>query len=160
MTSKFGYYQRNTQFLIAKYGRYTTKSRGGIFTPKTRKKIIAQAGTTRVGRSKNDFWFDRREDVKMGLLDLQLFLESANEGQIKRVINYDTIEPLIKLLLRQPIRDVQANKQDLVKTRIAGLFVELGLEYIRGMMGDKVTLSHTRTIDEAIDFEQFLGKFS
>lgn len=142
---------RKSEKLIAKFKPHI-KRRGGIFTTKTRERLLGIRGQAGRDRTKYDFWYDMRNYVKTALVDLQLFIEVADRGNLHQVITYETLKPLVETLLWHPV--VDHAEPDLKRAEIAQLFIQAGFNYLRSMKG--ITLSHGRTIEEAVDLSRYL----
>ena len=128
---------------VADFVRY-----GGIFGLKRRKQLLGLMGKSGGREGKNtkaDFRFDVREQVKTSLIDLQLFIETAENKDLKNVINRETIEPLVNSILN--IND----NQNGVKSKLAQLLIETGFHYLQKINGEYLTNSQHQAIDEAID---------
>lgn len=150
--------------LIAKYTAIKTKNNTpflstgtGIFLPKTRKRLLGIKGLTGRDRTKHDFWFDQRNRVERGLIDLQLFIDVAEKKNVNKVVNAGTLKPLVGILLRKPVRGFSL-EPDPIRAWIAQLFIEAGFYYLERMCSDHITLSHKHTIEEAIDLSRYLAR--
>lgn len=100
-------------------------------------------------RTKNDFWNDVRKRVKNALVDLDIFVSTAEKSHVNQVINSGTLVPFVRALL-------DARKVDLTKAEIARLFIDEGFSYLQSTCGGSMTLAHARTIEEATDLAGFL----
>ena len=134
---------------------------GGIFSKPTMKKLlgIQKLSGFPKGKTKNNFWYDRRESVKAALSDLELFIHVAGKDNVNQTVTEETLAPVVSALLssRLPVSSEMLEDvgPDLEMAKIAQLFVERGLSYL-SMKNNHVTLSHRRTIDEAIDLSRYL----
>lgn len=138
-------------FLFRKLYEYT---QGGIFTRKTREKLLIKKGISERGQPVNTFWYRQRENVKTALIDLQLFIEVADEKNVDQVITRETLEPILYALLYSVrARDLLNPNQN--RAEIANLFIQGGFIHLKEVTRN-ITLSHQRTIDEAIDVSNFL----
>ena len=101
---------------------------GGIFDWKTRHRLLGF--TRKVGRDKKNanFWYDVRETVKTALIDLQLFIETAEDENVAKVLTKETMEAIVQALFTAQNR----NNPRLIahKVKIARFFAESGLEYL------------------------------
>lgn len=148
--------------LIAKFesirlrnGALWIYSSGGIFTAKTRKKLLGILPRAEPGKSRNDFWCDRRKQVEQALIDLQLFIEAAEDDQVNQVVvTQETLAPVVETLLHYPV--VYRAEPDLKRAEISQLFIEMGFIYLSDMMPGMMSLSHKQTKDAAIDLANFL----
>ena len=138
--------------LIAKFNEHIMKADGGAFTPITRKRLTGIKGLSGRERTKNDFWNDVRKRVKRALIDIELFIEFAERGQVNQVLSAETLEPIVSALLKG---FAFGGELDTKRAEIAHMFVKQGLEYLRGMNPD-MSLVEIRTIDEAVDLSKRL----
>lgn len=135
--------------LIAYFGRFLAEKGGGIFTTITRKRLLGIDGLSGRDRTKNDFWNDVRKRVKNALVDLNLFISTADRAQVNKVINSETLVQLVRSLL-------DTRKADITKAEIACLFINEGFYYLQSTSGGNMTLAHGRTIDEATNLANYL----
>lgn len=136
--------------LIAKFSPHV-KARGGIFTKKTRGRLLGILRQTGRGRTEHDFWYDVRNYVKTGLIDLELFIEMADKKHVNQVVTKETLTPVVRALLFHQILDEA--EPDVRRAEIAQLLIHEGFRYLRG---GAVTLSHKRAIEEALDLTNYL----
>jgi hypothetical protein len=122
---------------------------GGIFSKKKRQQLLGLVSKT---GGKNgtlyNFWYDVREQVKTALIDLQLFIETANEKDVNAVINKDALKNLVYTVLNQP-------KEDIAKVKIAQMFAEYGLGYL-GQKSKNITQAQIDSIYATIDMTKQL----
>jgi hypothetical protein len=130
---------------------YEVSARGGIFTTKARKRLMGIIGKTGRGRTKNKFWYNIRTYVRQALLDIQLFIIVADKNNLNQVLTKETVEAIIRKLLWDT---ANLSDPDLNKAEIAQSIIEWGFNYLRQTM--TITLSHKRTIEEAIDLSKYL----
>jgi len=140
------------EYLIAKFSAHIMKADGGAFTPITRKRLVGIKGLSGRGRTKNDFWYDVRERLKRGLIDIELFIEFAKRDQVNQALTEETLAPIVTALLK-PFE--HGGNRDPKRAEIAHMFVEQGLEYLRGMNPDISQIEH-RAITEAVDLSKHL----
>ena len=62
--------------------------------------------------------------VKNALVDLNIFVSTADKSQVNKVINSDTLVPVVRALL-------DARKADLTKAKVARLFIDEGFSYLQ-----------------------------
>jgi hypothetical protein len=117
--------------------------RGGIFRPKKRKQLLGIYGKTGRDRTNYNFWYDVREMVKTALIDLQLFIETADEKDVDAVTNQENLNDLAKVLFDR-------NAQGPERAIVAQMFAECGLEYLRAK-SKYVTKSQSQILDDAIE---------
>lgn len=145
------------RILQEKYKPYLSrqgKGRGGIFTTTTRGNLLGINVKGRKIRDKTyDFRFDVRNTVRTALVDLQLFIETANDKDIDEVINRDTLEPILEALLDH---DHEPNS---TRTIISYLLIETGLHYLSRMNRNYITQNQQRIIDDAIELSKQLTAF-
>jgi hypothetical protein len=149
--------------LIDKFSGSYKGTQGGIFGKLTRDRILTNKGISKKGRPKNQFWYRQRENVRTSLIDLQLFIEAAGDSNVNQVVTKEALEPLVKALLWETVRTQSTemypeSSQDLKieRTEIANLFIKAGFDYFSLVTHD-LTLSHRRTIEEAIDLSNHLA---
>lgn len=137
---------------IANFSKMYSKTRGGIFNKKTRERLMGIQRKTGRGRKETDFWYDIREYLKSALIDIQLFLEFADEKNINLVMTGERLQPLIQKLASSEY----PFKADLRRADIANLLIQNGFRYLYYSKRSEITLSHKRTINEAVDLSNFL----
>jgi hypothetical protein len=135
--------------LIAFFRQFVETAGGGIFTTKTRKRLLGMSGLSGRDRTKNDFWNDVRKRVRNAQKDLQLFVMTSDRDQVNQVITAETLVPAIRALL-------DSRMSDLNRAEIARLFITEGFSYLQGTSVLNITLAHDRTITEAIDLANYL----
>jgi hypothetical protein len=123
--------------LVEKYEKHINDP-VGIFTRQARGNLL---GITLRGRKiwdtttrDYDFWFDMRTRIKNALVDLELFIETANDKDLNEVLNKETLEPIVKALLWRPIqqKDPEEKAIDTSRVEIARLFFQVGNLYLMG----------------------------
>ena len=135
--------------LIAFFSRFVETAGGGVFTTRTRKRLLHMQGLAGRDRTKNDFWNDVRNRVRNAQTDLQLFILTADRDQVNQAITEDTLVPIVRALL-------DSRKPDSNGARIARLFITAGFDYLQATSMENITLAHSRTIQEATDLANFL----
>ena len=109
----------------------------GIFNSKTRGKLL---GIKTRGREpiefkkpqdRANFWFARRESIKGGIKDIELFIEVADEDSLNQVITFDRIKPLIDALLFSRINE--KSKPNVNTVKIARMFIHRSFQYLERM---------------------------
>ena len=102
---------------------------GGIFVSKARKRLMGLSpGRPGWSEDSADFRHDMRTYVKNALKDIELFIEAADKKDVNRVINSESLEPVLSALLRHPV--VDRAEPDLERAKIAQLFIRSGFEYL------------------------------
>ena len=135
---------------------YETTKANGVFTRKTRERLLGISGLSGRNRTKIDFWLDVREHVKTALIDLQLFIEMAGEKYVNMTITHESLESIARVLLWHPV--VERADPDVNKAEIARLFIKWGFEYLSNMAPDLMTISHEQTRATAVDLAEFLAE--
>lgn len=132
------------------------KNSGGVFTSITRNRLLGISGRTGRGRTKSDFWYDVRTSVKNALIDLELFIETADDGEINKVLNHETLRPVVFALLSTMID----RKPDKSRAEIAQLFIEIGFHYLTGMSGREIPLGslRQRVTTDAVELSHLLAE--
>jgi hypothetical protein len=124
MTRNFGKVGNNAPAIRLKYKPHINNA-GGLFTPIARERLLGLEGQTGRGRTKSDFWYHVRTSVENGLIDLDLFIETADDKDVNMVLNRVTLDPFVKSLL-----SIWNTKPDKMKAEIAQLFILAGFEYL------------------------------
>jgi hypothetical protein len=128
-------------------------ARGGIFSTKTRERLLGVKRPSGRGITKSRFWSFNRRYVKNALLDLQLFIETADRHDVNKVIKRTTLQPILDALLNS--RD----EPDSTRALIAQLLIETGFRYLMQMNRRILLKSQTGLIDESIQFSKQLTGF-
>lgn len=148
------------QKLIAKYSELVKVKTGGIFTSKTRQRMLGVSGPGRdMNGSKQDFWYDQRKHVEMALKDLEFFIEATDDNNVNLVITEETLSPIVNELLWGPVYfppDPDRAKLYLERAKIADLFIREGFRYLSSMNSDMMSIPHKNAMVAAIDLSQFL----
>jgi hypothetical protein len=129
--------------------------RGGIFRTSKRKQLLGLKGRTGRDRTKADFRYKNRLQVKTALIDLQLFIQTSDDKDVDNVLNRDTLEPVIRTLLF-PYSIQEPPKQGAEKAKTAQLLIEVGFEYLRKSTVMVSTSSQERKIDNCIGLSKQL----
>jgi hypothetical protein len=146
--------QRKKEWQINNFRRLYKHTQGGIFTKKTREKILTKEGISGRNQTKNTFWYRQREAVKTSLIDLLLFLEEAGESNVEQVITEESLRSLVKALLKHHYGD----KPSVRKAEIARSFIISGFNYLSTQHSSDLTVSHKNTIHEAVDLADYLAE--
>jgi len=139
----------------------------GIFSRITRKRLMGLSGLSGRNRTKKDFWYDVRKQVKLALIDLQLFIEVAGKNNLNQVITRESLRPVVEALLWRPLvmdkythnEEIYRLVPDLNRAKIAQLLVEVGLSYLRGISLNTefdIPSPLQKTIEDAVDTSKFL----
>ena len=134
----------------------TDFSGSGIFVKKKRKQLlglIAKSGGDR--NTLANFWYDVRENVKCGLVDLHLFIETSGMENTYRVLDSQRLEPIFKeLLLSEWVSEYLDYTSN--KAQIAHMLVETGLKCLRQLSEPYLRRKAEEEIDDAIELSQQL----
>jgi hypothetical protein len=159
---------KNIEDLRDKYSklyRANYSSNGGLFTPKRRRQLLGIQGKS--GRDRplkspelSSFWYDVRETVKVGLLDLQLFIETSGEQNVGMVMTNQRLASVFKAFFfggRLSPDNRPINEQDISsKAQVAHMLVKSGLEYLRAMSQPYLRRKEDEEIHDAIELSQQL----
>lgn len=146
--------ERFKQEQIDKFRGLYKGKQGGIFTHKTREKILTGKGISGRGVKKNQFWYHQRENAKSALIDLQLFIELSEKSDVDQVMTKESLEPIIgSLLLGLAVFNEPPDKN---RAEIADMLIRQGFSYLEQKAGNHITKSHDRTIMEALDLSNYL----
>jgi hypothetical protein len=142
--------------LIARFRKkYARIPQCGTFTKSKREKIMGTKGVSGRDVRKADFWQDVRDHIRAALLDIQLFLTFASESDKSLVMTVENLYPIIHGLMFK--RNVATVERDLRKAEIAHVFIDKGFHYLAyASTQASLTLSHKRTINEALDLANYL----
>lgn len=143
------------QVLIAKFQPFIARAGGGIFLRKTRERLLGTRTVTGRDRTKNDFSYDVRNRVENALVDLELFIQASDREQVHQVITRESLEPVITSLLRGYSVSSQ-RENDSTLGEIADMLIHWAFDYWKIWAPESMTLSHSRTIDEAEDLSRYL----
>lgn len=154
--SKNEQYRKLQRKYFELYGHPEYYSRGGIFKKDRRKQLLGLRKRPLKGQSKSTFWYHIRENVKNGLIDLQLFIEIAGEESINKVMNAESLEPIVYAFL---FSNKPQNEEDVsVKAKVAQMLVEHGLDYLRSESGfGQLRKKEEQEIDDAIELSKQLA---
>jgi hypothetical protein len=150
------YKDQYKQHLLAKFKPFIARAGGGVFTRKTRERLLGVRVTSGRDRTKNDFWYDVRNKVRNALVDLNLFIQTADKEQVSQVITKETLEPVVLAVLYNfycTDPDPDPNKAE-----IANMIIQRGFDYFKEKANKSITLSHERSINEAVDLSNYLCK--
>ena len=135
--------------------QYARIPQRGTFTQRKREKIMGTKGISGRDVRKADFWQDVRDHIRAALIDIQLFLTFASDNDISRVMTLENLYPIIHGLVFT--RNMAKIEQDLRKAKIAYVFIDKGFHYLAyASFQASLTLSHKRTINEALDLANYL----
>lgn len=155
-SSKNGYDIRSNQALLDKYERYFKTAQGGMFTKKAIDKLLGIIRTSGRDQTSNDFWYDRRNDVRTALVEMTLFLDVASDKNINQVFTDESFRPLLYSLFWGKDWLLFDSEPDTEKAKIAQHMIEAGFHYLTEWKLNLMTKSHQRTIEDAMDLSRFL----
>ena len=84
---------------IDEYRKFVETADSGLFTRKTRRRLVGKLGLSGRGLTKNDFWLDQRNRVKNALKDLEIFLMVAGSKNIRQTFTFENVKPFLGALL-------------------------------------------------------------
>jgi len=164
---------------------FTSRRPGGIFSNPTRNRLLGISRKSGKNRSKANFEYDVRETMKTALIDMQLFIETAEEKDIIRILRRETLAPIVDVLFSKSRREIlreakKANKpeteasdeietkskspkrdQELVrksigeKAKVSQLFIESAFECLRAN-SKFLTSKQQQEITDAIELSKGL----
>lgn len=149
------YEDQHKEYIIAKFKPFIASAGGGIFLRKTRERLLGTRALSGRDRTKNDFWYDVRNRVKNALVDLELFVETADKEQRDQVLTKHSLEPVINALLISQLSWSERDPNP-TKAEIADMLIQWGFNYLEAMTKNSLTLSHERTMKEALDLSNYL----
>jgi len=133
------------------YRRFAESADSGLFTRKTRRRLVGKLGLSGRGRTKNDFWYDQRNRVRTALKDLEIFLMVAGPSNVGQVFTLENVKPVIDSLLWR------GDQPDVEVALIAQYLIESGFIYLMRYKNDLVTEIHEQTINHALDISRLLA---
>jgi hypothetical protein len=140
--------------LITIFRPFIQSGGGGLFTTKTRKRLLGILAASGRDRTKNQFWYDVRNKARNALEDLHLFVSTADEDQVFQVFTNEALEPVIRSLL---CKSFYTNSESDPKiAEIANMLIQRSFDYFKEKASKSITLSHERTINEAVDLSNYL----
>jgi hypothetical protein len=92
--------------------------------------------------------------VKNALVDLELFINMADKDQISQVLARESLEPVVGALLQYA--SGYGEEPDPNMAEIADMLVLLSFRFLKEGAKGNITLSHARTITEAVDLSDYL----
>jgi hypothetical protein len=128
---------------------------GGLFTEPMRNGLLDVERKAGRDRKNINFWYDVRKTIKTGLIDLHLFLEVADDKNIKMTLNREKVMPVVRALFF-PYSIQESPKQSAERAKIAQLLVEVGFEYLRKSTFLFIDSTQERKIDDAINVSKRL----
>ena len=131
---------------------------GGFFRTKKRKQMLGLMGKSGGRTGENTmvhFWQEARELVETALIDLNLFIRTADDKDVYRVVNKETFQPIVEaLLFPNSIQEIP--KPDPERAKIALVLIIKSLEYLRTSTARFTTSSQERMIKDAVDISKQL----
>jgi len=134
-----------------KYRPFIEK-RGGIFTPAKRRRLLRYSpGRHGYSKADADFRYTARLFVKQALVDLEMFLEMADEKDVSRIINQESLEPIVRALLRNV-----SDKPNASLAKIAHMLIWYGFHYLKTQNPIRLIDILDSQIDDAIKSSNYL----
>lgn len=140
--------------LMSIFKPFVERGGSGLFTTKTRKRLLGILVASGRDRTKNQFWYDVRNKARNALQDLNLFVSTADEEQVFQVFTKETLEPVIRSLLYKSF--YASSESDPNIAEIANMLIERSFDYFKEKASKGITLSHDRTMNEAVDLSNYL----
>lgn len=134
------------------YRLFAESADSGLFTRKTRRRLVGTLGLSGRDRTKNDFWYDQRNRVRTALTDLEIFLMVAPQSSVEQVFTLENVKSVIGALLWY-----RGDQPDAEVALIAQYLVESGFTYLRRHQSTLVTEIHEQTINHALDISRLLA---
>lgn len=134
------------------YRRFAEHADSGLFTRKTRRRLVGTLGLSGRGRTKNDFWYDQRNRVRTALKDLEIFLMVAGPSNVGQVFTLENVKPIIDALLWN-----RGDQPDAEVALIAQYLIESGFTYLTRHKDNLVTEIHEQTVNHALDISRLLA---
>lgn len=141
------------QQLLDKYQEHLTHAQGGIFTKIGRERLlgIARKYGGNESRTLSVFWSRTTTYVENALVDLDLFIQTAEKEKVDKVISADSLRPIIQdLFWAGEFRDKN-------RAEIAQLFIQMGFQYLESSLLHSLSQVHLRSISEAVDLSRILS---
>ena len=136
--------------LLNKYREHLERAQGGIFTKATRERLLGLARPYGGGATLSNFWSRTTTYVENALVDLDLFIQSAEKERVDKVISADSLRPIVQDLF-------WAGKyNDKNRAEIAQLFIQMGFQYLESSLMHSLSQVHQRSIFEAVDLSRVL----
>jgi len=149
------YVEAKSDEMIDKYGEFLDQARGGIFTRKSREKLIGKVRIYGKEASRNNFWYDRRNDIKSAFKDMTIFFQVAGKNNVDQVLEDVDFDEFLHALLEGDKKHLLDDSNP-KKSFIAQKLVAHGLLFLSNNLPHKITKSHQRTIEEALDLSKYL----
>lgn len=144
-----------TEKLREKYKSFINED-GGIFVKGTRKRLLGLSpGRPGWDESSADFRYDVRRYVKQALIDLELFIEVADENDVNNVLNIESLKPIVEVLFWHPI--VDRDGPNLERAKIAQQFIQSGFDYLT-MKPLEISTIYRDIVVKAIELSHLLVK--
>jgi len=137
--------------LLHKYQEHLERAPGGIFTKQTRERLLGLARPYGGGTTLSNFWNRTTTYVENALVDLALFIETAEMEKVDEAITTESLRPIFNALLWA---GVFKNRN---RAEIAQLFIQEGFQFLQGSLLKELSEIHKRSILEAIDLSRILS---
>lgn len=127
-------------------------SEGGIFSTIYRKRLLKITGVSGRAGTLADFWHDVRTYVKNALVDLGLFVETADKNDVDKVITAETLKPFANSFFHIAFPD-QATPE---RAKVASLLVRNGLTYLADANKKHMDITRKGAIDQVLGLVDYL----
>ena len=145
-----------TYVLRRKYKNYLDNE-GGIFASDKRRRLLKYSpGRKGHNQPTSGFRYDTRRFVKQALIDLALFIDTAEKRDFNKAFNVDTLNFLVEELFWNPI--LREEKADPNRAQIAELFISYGYNYLKSNTPDQLSRSEIDTISRAMSYSAHLTR--
>ena len=141
------------QQLLDKYQEHLAQAQGGIFTKKGRERLlgIARKYGGDESRTLSTFWNRTTTYVENALVDLDLFIQTAEKKRFDKVISAESLRPIVQDLFWA------GERNDKNRAEIAQLFIQMGFHYLESSLLHSLSQVHQRSISEAVDLSRILS---
>jgi len=132
--------------LRKRYQNHLEGKEKGIFTQRVRQQLVGERP-----KYENTFWYRIRNDVRLSLIDLALFVETASKNDVDKIITAEALEPFANSFFYIAFPD-QASPE---RARVGALFIRKGLEYLSRANSKHMTLPNqtaVRSAESLVDY--------
>ena len=137
-----------------KYKDYV-ENEGGIFTSAKRKRLLKYSPGRKVySEEPAQFRYDVRRFVQQAFVDLELFIDAADKKDVNRIINLETIEPVLGTYFQSGMGEFA--EKDSVKADLAWLLIHIGFQYLRWPSIAPIPDYEKNIVDNALNLSRIL----